>query len=49
MTVNRKRRFKVQELADEFGVSTHTILRDLQKLSELGIQIEFQNYYFPRT
>jgi predicted DNA-binding transcriptional regulator YafY len=39
MTVNRKRRFKVQELADEFGVSTRTILRDLQELGELGVPL----------
>lgn len=39
MTVNRKRRFKVKELADEFGVSTRTILRDLQELSELGVPL----------
>ncbi|TYP73178.1 helix-turn-helix transcriptional regulator [Paenibacillus methanolicus] len=39
MTVNRKRRFKVQELADEFGVSSRTILRDLQELSELGVPL----------
>jgi predicted DNA-binding transcriptional regulator YafY len=39
MTVNRKRRFKVQELADEFGVSRRTILRDLQELSELGVPL----------
>ncbi|KAI7260397.1 hypothetical protein KC345_g10081 [Hortaea werneckii] len=39
MAVNRKRRFKVQELADEFGVSTRTILRDLQELSELGVPL----------
>jgi predicted DNA-binding transcriptional regulator YafY len=39
MTVNRKRRFKVQELADEFGVSTRTIQRDLQELSELGVPL----------
>lgn len=37
MTVNDKRRFKVQKLADEFGVSRRTILRDLQELSELGV------------
>jgi len=29
----------VQELADEFGVSTRTILRDLQELSELGVPL----------
>lgn len=39
MTVNRKRRFKVQELADEFGVSKRTILRDLQELSEIGVPL----------
>ncbi|MFC5468053.1 helix-turn-helix transcriptional regulator [Cohnella suwonensis] len=39
MTVNRKRRFKVKELADEFGVSARTILRDLQELSELGVPL----------
>ncbi|PUA38161.1 transcriptional regulator [Paenibacillus elgii] len=39
MTVNRKRQFKVRELADEFGVSTRTILRDLQELSELGVPL----------
>ncbi|WP_217592688.1 YafY family protein [Cohnella sp. GbtcB17] len=39
MTVNRKRRFKVQELADEFGVSKRTILRDLQELGELGVPL----------
>jgi predicted DNA-binding transcriptional regulator YafY len=39
MTVNRKRKFKVQELAHEFGVSTRTILRDLQELSELGVPL----------
>ncbi|MFD2614533.1 helix-turn-helix transcriptional regulator [Paenibacillus gansuensis] len=39
MTVNRKRRFKVQELADEFGVSKRTMLRDLQELGELGVPL----------
>ncbi|MEW4369584.1 helix-turn-helix transcriptional regulator [Paenibacillus kandeliae] len=39
MAVNRKRQFKVRELADEFGVSTRTILRDLQELSELGVPL----------
>lgn len=39
MTVNRMRRFKVQELADEFGVSKRTILRDLQELGELGVPL----------
>lgn len=39
MAVNRKRRFKVRELAEEFGVSTRTMLRDLQALSELGVPL----------
>ncbi len=39
MTVNRKRKFTVRELADEFGVSSRTILRDLQELSELGVPL----------
>ncbi|WP_059042180.1 helix-turn-helix transcriptional regulator [Paenibacillus rubinfantis] len=39
MTVNRKRKFTVKELADEFGVSSRTILRDLQELSELGVPL----------
>ncbi|MEF2966400.1 YafY family protein [Paenibacillus sp. M1] len=39
MTVNRKRKFTVKELAEEFGVSSRTILRDLQELSELGVPL----------
>ncbi|MCM3782546.1 YafY family transcriptional regulator [Neobacillus mesonae] len=39
MTVNRKRKFTVKELAQEFGVSTRTMLRDLQELSELGVPL----------
>ncbi|KQL45983.1 DNA-binding protein [Brevibacillus choshinensis] len=39
MTVNRKRKFTVKELAQEFGVSQRTILRDLQELSELGVPL----------
>jgi len=39
MAVNRKRRFKVRELAEEFGVSTRTMLRDLQTLGELGVPL----------
>ncbi|MBW7453919.1 helix-turn-helix transcriptional regulator [Paenibacillus sepulcri] len=39
MTVNRKRKFTVKELAQEFGVSARTILRDLQELSELGVPL----------
>lgn len=39
MTVNRMRKFTVRELADQFGVSPRTILRDLQELSELGVPL----------
>lgn len=39
MEVNRKRRFTVKELAREFGVSSRTILRDLQELGELGVPL----------
>lgn len=39
MMVNRKKRFTVRELAHEFGVSTRTILRDLQELSEMGVPL----------
>lgn len=39
MMVNRKRKFTVKELAREFEVSSRTILRDLQELSELGVPL----------
>lgn len=39
MTVNRMRKFTVGELATQFGVSSRTILRDLQELSELGVPL----------
>lgn len=39
MTVNRKRKFTVKELAREFGVSSRTILRDLQELGEIGVPL----------
>lgn len=39
MTVNRMRKFTVRELADQFDVSSRTILRDLQELSELGVPL----------
>jgi predicted DNA-binding transcriptional regulator YafY len=39
MMVNRKKRFTVRELAQEFGVSNRTILRDLQELSEMGVPL----------
>jgi predicted DNA-binding transcriptional regulator YafY len=39
MMVNRKRRFTVAELAQEFQVSKRTVLRDLQELSEMGVPL----------
>lgn len=39
MRINAKRSFTVRELADEFGLSTRTITRDLQELSELGVPV----------
>ncbi|HET7657279.1 MAG TPA: HTH domain-containing protein, partial [Bacillales bacterium] len=39
MTVNAKRKFTVKELAEEFGVSERTMLRDLQELSALGVPL----------
>jgi predicted DNA-binding transcriptional regulator YafY len=39
MTVNRKRKFTVKELANEFHVSPRTMLRDLQELSGLGVPL----------
>lgn len=39
MTINRKRKFKVKDLAQEFGVSQRTILRDMQELSEIGVPL----------
>jgi len=39
MMINAKKSFTVQELADEFGLSTRTITRDLQELSELGVPV----------
>ncbi|KMK76803.1 helix-turn-helix transcriptional regulator [Alkalihalobacillus pseudalcaliphilus] len=39
MTVNAKRKFKARELAEEFGVSYRTILRDLDELSALGVPL----------
>ncbi|UUZ87111.1 HTH domain-containing protein [Paenibacillus sp. P26] len=35
----RKKKFTVRELADEFGLSPRTITRDLQELSEIGVPI----------
>jgi len=39
MFINAKKAFTVQELADEFGLSTRTVTRDLQELSELGVPV----------
>ncbi|XEC95115.1 helix-turn-helix transcriptional regulator [Paenibacillus tarimensis] len=39
MMINARKSFTVKELADEFGLSTRTITRDLQELSELGVPI----------
>lgn len=39
MSVNSKKKFTVQELADEFDVSYRTILRDLGELEEIGIPL----------
>lgn len=39
MMVNAKKSFTVKELADELGISTRTVSRDLQELSELGVPI----------
>ncbi|ANE46439.1 DNA-binding protein [Paenibacillus swuensis] len=37
MAVNKKKSFNAKELASEFGVSTRTIIRDMQELSALGV------------
>ncbi|CAM3568543.1 YafY family protein [Paenibacillus lupini] len=42
MAVNRKRKFTVKELAEEFGVSARTMLRDLQELSGMGVPLYSQ-------
>lgn len=39
MLVNERRRFTIQELADECGVSRRTMFRDLTELSELGVPL----------
>jgi predicted DNA-binding transcriptional regulator YafY len=39
LTVNRRKKFTVRELAEQFDVSSRTILRDLQELSELGVPL----------
>jgi predicted DNA-binding transcriptional regulator YafY len=37
--INVKRKFTVQELADDFQVSRRTVIRDLQELSTLGVPL----------
>jgi predicted DNA-binding transcriptional regulator YafY len=39
MAVNRKKKFTIKELAEEFQVSSRTISRDLLELSELGVPL----------
>src|SRR4051794_21743868 len=39
VTVQQRHRFTVQEMADEFGVSRRTMLRDLHDLSAMGIPL----------
>lgn len=39
MLVNERRRFTIQELADECGVSRRTMIRDLSEISELGVPL----------
>lgn len=37
--INRVKKFKVDDLANEFNVSRRTILRDLEELSILGVPL----------
>lgn len=39
IAVNKKRKFTVRELAEEFQVSSRTIMRDLQVLDDLGLPL----------
>lgn len=39
MLVNERKRFTIQELADECGVSRRTMIRDLMELGELGVPL----------
>jgi predicted DNA-binding transcriptional regulator YafY len=39
ITLRTKSRFTVAELADEFGISRRTMLRDLHALSEMGVPL----------
>ncbi|TKH45380.1 YafY family protein [Paenibacillus sp. FSL R10-2782] len=42
MLVNERKKFTIQELADECGVSRRTMIRDLMELSELGVPLYSQ-------
>src|SRR6476469_9593243 len=39
IALQRKQRFTVQEMADAFGVSRRTMLRDLHDLSAMGVPL----------
>ncbi|MCR8853597.1 helix-turn-helix transcriptional regulator [Lysinibacillus fusiformis] len=39
MKVNERKKFTIQEMADECGVSRRTMIRDLMELSELGVPL----------
>ncbi|NHN30666.1 helix-turn-helix transcriptional regulator [Paenibacillus agricola] len=39
IAINQRKKFTARELAEEFGVSVRTIMRDLQVLSELGVPL----------
>ncbi|WP_028610820.1 helix-turn-helix transcriptional regulator [Paenibacillus harenae] len=39
MKVNERKKFTIQEMADECGVSRRTMVRDLMELSELGVPL----------
>lgn len=39
IAVNKRKKFTVRELAEEFQVSTRTMMRDLQVLGELGLPL----------
>lgn len=42
MLVNERKKFTIQEMADECGVSRRTMIRDLMELSELGVPLYSQ-------
>ncbi|OAB36851.1 hypothetical protein PMSD_11120 [Paenibacillus macquariensis subsp. defensor] len=42
MLVNERKKFTIQEMADECGVSRRTMIRDLMDLSELGVPLYSQ-------